>query len=127
MISHAEYRLASNQGSYLKADTNKIYVGLPVKHSLTDKEVSDFIADSITHEFIHYILEILFPKEVSYLFDAVGDLLRDDLELTKKVFDQFPTPLELWSDFIKMNGFGALVDSYSLNENKVSRILKEGC
>jgi len=122
-IPTANYALANNRGSYLSQGT--IVIGLPVKHNLTDKEVIEFTADSITHEYIHHILKHLFPQEVTYLFDAIGDKLRRK-SLTRKVFKCFGT-VSVWEDAIKEDGFDRLLDEYWLDKSKVNKILKEGC
>lgn len=85
-ISDVEWELADNHGSFLRRKT--IYIGMPVKHDLTDDEVNEFVTDSITHEFIHHILTEVFPRDVTYLFDAIGDRLRSK-ELTKKYSNNF--------------------------------------
>lgn len=113
----------SDKGSWYHNGT--IHIGLSKNNKLTDEEIIPFLSDSITHEYIHHILEYVFSGTVSCLFDAVGDHIRN-IKLAKKVTD-YCDGLRLWSDRVAEDGIDAIIDHYELDKRYVKSILKKGC
>ena len=129
-IPDVEYRLSGNNSCHCgdKGD-DVIFIGIPNNYNetLTEDELLECLGDSITHEYIHHILNHLFPYEVSFLFDAIADSLRLHDELLRELIRQNNPGAELWSDYIKRDGLKGLLDWYSqLDRDKIDKILKEG-
>jgi len=61
------------------------YKNINRANKLTDDELITNTSESLTHEHIHYILFKLFGYETSALFDTIGDGLRNDINLLRKI------------------------------------------
>jgi len=59
---------------------------------LTDEELSEYLCDSIIHEYIHKILYDMFNARVSKLFDLVDHYFRNE-ELHVKYLEKFNSEL----------------------------------
>lgn len=132
IIPIVEYGISDIHTSYHLY--NKIYFGMATVHGLNDNELSEYVCDTITHEFIHHILENIFPKPVTYLFDTIGDSLRDRIDLMHRVVQskniQYDSSAMLWCDIVKQFGFIGFIDRYeylSNNLDVVIQLLKDGC
>lgn len=76
-----------------------------------DKDI--FISDCIAHEFIHGLLEYIFNKTTSELFDFIGDSLLNKIILKKGVC---LTPYDsLWSDAVLNNGIKYIYNEYMID------------
>lgn len=131
-IPDCKYEVSKYPYSY--CDNNIIGLYLTSNHNLSDTELSTYVCDTITHEYIHHILEVMFHPLVTYLFDSIGDSLNSDISLLRRVTiinhikrNISTTELCLWSDVIKAKGIKGLIESYGLNINSVSQLLRKGC
>ena len=127
-IPSAKYEISFNQRcSCGNKGEDVIRIGTPLETCLTDDEYIECLADSITHEYIHHVLNHLFPYEVSFLFDAIADSVRLHKNLLLKMVRQNNPSSELWSDSIKKDGgIKELIEYYGLNNYEIKMILKEG-
>lgn len=91
---------------------NTITIGMQDTEILTDDELSEYVSDCLTHEYMHKVLFDMYGNEVSSLFDAKEYLFRDN-ELHEKIL-LFPR----WSyqSYIKTFGFNAFLRYYGLDE-----------
>ena len=123
-IPTIDYSLSNDGDTYIKNKT--IYFGFPSNNNLTNNEFIVYISDTITHEFMHHILNSLCSETVSCMFDAIGDHFRN-LQLLRKAITNFKGHQLTWTDSIMIGGFNRLIKRYKLNEYEVNKILKEGC
>lgn len=129
-IPVCDYEVSKYTNSY--HDNNTIGLYLSANHDLSDTEQDTYISDTLTHEYIHHVLEAMFKPEVTYLFDCIGDTLRD-ISLLRRVIHSKCIKLDniqsiLWSDMVSLGGVDSLLNAYYwISKENVYQILKEGC
>lgn len=84
---------------------------------LNDNEIIQYTSDSITHEYIHHILNKLFGLTTCRLFDAIESNFRDNKLLTR-VFE-FDGNMQTWSDTIKTDGFIYFLMQYNIDTDDI--------
>lgn len=82
-------------------------------NKLKDLEQDTFICDALTHEFIHALLEHIFNRTTSNLFEFIGDSLLNK-EALRKAVNLTPND-SLWCDAIKEDGNKVVYDAYMLD------------
>lgn len=104
-------------GSCYSQELDTIFLGdlLNANKKLSENKFSEYIADVITHEFIHSLLYKKFNSTVSALFDIIGHYFRD-IKLLEKVCNEtyIGTP---WHIYIKEKGVHAFFEDYSITDN----------
>jgi len=129
-IPDVEYKLSRGHNSFCGAKgMNCIYIGMPkAAKTMSDDDLIKYLSDVIAHEYIHHLLDYLFDdvKEITFLFDAIGDYLRLYPELNTQMAKLNGDGAMVWSESIKINGIEGLIDSYMLDYDKVKEILKSG-
>ena len=101
-----EYKISESFRSY----HNFITIGGKGYDELKDSEQDIFISDCITHEFIHTLLQYLFNKTTSQLYDFIGDSLLNKSILRKGVC--LTCSDALWSDMVKQEGAKHVYNEY---------------
>ena len=116
----------SKNSCCMSPSKNMIKVALPFNHGLNDDELIKHMADTLTHEFLHHVLDYTFPREISFLFDAIGEKLSDYPELLKRTLTFDGATGRLWSETIKKYGIDGLIALYGLDRDIIDKLLKEG-
>ena len=115
-----EYKI-SPQGKYGYLPYSEIIV-LGGKNdcydNLNDNELLTSIADSITHEYIHYLLHKKFNLTVCKLFDTIGKYFYTDYSLMDKVQEKYSN-WTTWEKFISINGINAFYKHYGIDSNDI--------
>jgi len=108
--------------------TDTIILGTEFKsciESLTFSDFNTFLVDTITHEFLHGLLEREFNLIVSRLFDSIEYLI-GDFKLKSKVFSMISKQhgdnkyFQTWHDYIIQNGFDAFMCDYHLSKDAIN-------
>jgi len=89
----------------------------------SDSEFNQYISDTITHEFIHYLLHKEFNNTISKLFDAIEHNI-GNYKLKKRLFkyiaknnnSEYP---KTWLECIKIEGLQAFFDCYDIEPQEV--------
>lgn len=94
-------------------DDNTISVGGMGYDKLKDCDQDTFICDALTHEFIHILLEDMFDRNTSSLFDFIGDNLLNTVILKQAI--QLTDKEQLWSEVIKEDGIQHIYNKYMID------------
>ena len=106
-------------------DTIKLGTGFKkVENYLSTSEFSNFLADTITHEFLHGLLKREFNITVSKLFDTIEHLI-GNYKLKSKVFriirkQQGGIYPQTWHDCIIQDGFDTFMCDYHLSKDIIN-------
>jgi len=111
-------KISENKGTYLDTGDNSIYLS-DDKNSYYKLSIEDFltyISDTITHEFIHYLLVREFNTTVSKLFDTVEKHFYTNIKAMESLYSVFDTTTT-WHNFISTNGIKAFYGEYDITED----------
>lgn len=95
-----------------------------VMDSVNELEYSEYIADSLTHEYMHHILFKLYGVTVCGLFDTIQQHFRNT-QLHEKIIKIENTTGDKikhmsHTDFIKLKGFKAFLDGYNITQSDIN-------
>ncbi len=97
-------------------------------NKLTDKEKDTLISDSLTHEYMHYVLTKEFDKTVSCLYDIIEDKFRDT-----NILEKYYTNLNIIHNehymthknaCLKYGGYKHIHEYYHLNIEQINQAYK---
>jgi len=106
---NVEYKIGKEFACY----GDCITVGGIGYNKLEDSEQNIFISDCLTHEFTHALLEHMFDKTTSQLYDFIGDSLLNKSILKKGAC--LTCSDTLWSDMFKKEGIQYLYNEYMID------------
>lgn len=87
-------------------------------NGFSDDEISEYISDALTHEYIHKIIYDLFKDDtLCKLFDAVQQYFRNT-ELLTRIFEKINHIT--WNIYIDRYGFDDFLEHYHIDENDVN-------
>jgi len=115
-LSMVEYIIdGSHDGFYYNKKTQTIGIGKSLFNKLNSDELSTYISDAITHEYVHYLMHKYFDSVTSTLFDTIADKLRN-INILNKII---PIGCEAHSKKIKREGFLCWLNQQHLNKDRV--------
>lgn len=105
-MTPVEYEIAEGFG--YDPPTHTIEIGIPsiVEEMTTEDEFIEHIADCITHEFLHALLQKMFNGTVSALFDIISHHFEQNYELHAEIVKCYCSPgTKTWKQRIDNAGF----------------------
>jgi len=99
--------------------TNEILIASVDISILSDREISEYVADSLTHEYVHKVLYDMFGFTTTKLFDSIQQYFRNT-SIQEKVFGiKEHTGKECYHKFIEREGFKAFLEYYHIDEHDI--------
>lgn len=86
---------------------------------LKDNEIDIYLSDTITHEFLHELLEIKFSNTVCKLFDIIQECFREDIHVLEKLYKN--TGCRTWDETKRVEGIQFLLDRYCIDDTDINQ------
>lgn len=117
-----EYRINYwNPCFTFKEKTNEIHIASTDMSMLSDSELSDYISDSFTHEYIHKVLYDMFDITTCKLFDGIQQYFRNT-SLQETIFgNKENTGRECYHKFIERVGFKGFLEYYHIDNDNFNQ------
>lgn len=101
---------------------NTITLGLEfhqLEKELSSIELSKYVSESLTHEFLHSLLKKDYNDTVSKLFDAIEHFI-GDFDFKKRIFSIIPG-FDTWQSVIQNEGFEVFMAGYCIDKHDINQ------